>query len=65
MGSVAIEHGLVSVADLAGVVHDDDLSVEVLAALGRIILGVTSDVATTDFLDGHVLDVEANVVACT
>ena len=39
------------------------LSVEVLALLGWVVLGVGGDVATTDFLDGDVLDVEANVVA--
>ena len=39
------------------------LGVEVLALLGWVVLGVGGDVATTDFLDGDVLDVEANVVA--
>jgi len=60
---VAIHDGRVSVLDFTGMVENDDLSVEVLALLGRIVLRIGSDVSTTDFLDGHVLDVEANVVA--
>ena len=39
------------------------MCVEVLALLGRVVLGVRGDVATTDFLDGDVLDVEADIVA--
>ena len=63
VGSVAIQHGCVAVRDLTRVVQDDDLSQERLGALGGVVLGVTSDVATTDILDGHVLDVEADVVS--
>jgi len=44
------------------VVHDDDLSGERLGFLGWIVLGITTDVTTTDILDGDVLDVETNVV---
>jgi len=62
MGSVAIEDWGVSGTDLTGVVEDDDLGVEGLGSLGGVVLGVTGDVATTDLLDGDVLDVEANVV---
>ena len=43
-------------------VEDDDLGVEGLGTLGRVVLGVTADVASADFLDGDVLDVETNVV---
>ncbi|KAI3487685.1 hypothetical protein L1887_48291 [Cichorium endivia] len=56
--------GGVAVADLAGVVHDDDLGEE-----GGGLHGVGSffeseqDVAAADVLDGDVLDVEADVVA--
>ena len=32
------------------------------SSLWWVVLAVTSHVSTTDFLDGHVLDVEANVV---
>ena len=62
VGSVAIQNWSVTSTDLARVVEDNDLGVEGVGTLGRIVLGVTSDVATTDFLDGDVLDVEANVV---
>ena len=48
--------------DLTRVVEHDDLSVEGLGALGRVVLGVASNVATANFLDRDVLDVEANVV---
>jgi len=62
VGRVAIQDGGVTVADLAGVVQHDDLSEEVGSSLGRVVLGVTSDETTTQFLDGDVLDVESNVV---
>lgn len=62
MSSVAVEDGRVTVADLTGVVEDDDLSGEGLDTRGGVVLGVTSDVTTADILDGNVLDVEANVV---
>merc|ERR1711951_298051 len=63
VGSVTIHHRCVSILDFSRVVKNDNLSVEVLALLGGVVLGVRGNVATTDFLDGDVLDVEANVVA--
>jgi len=63
VSGVAIHDRCVSVLDFSRVVEDDDLSIEVLALLGGVVLGVGGDVATTDLLDGDVLDVEANVVA--
>ena len=39
------------------------LSFELLGLLGRVILGVSCNVATADVLDRDVLDVETNVVA--
>ena len=63
VSGVAVEDGRVTSADLTGVVEDDDLGVEAVAALGGVLLGVTSNVATTDLLDGDVLDVEANVIS--
>jgi len=62
VGSVAIQDWSVSSTDLARVVENNDLSIEGLGTLWWIVLGVTSDVTTTDFLDGDVLDVEANIV---
>lgn len=62
VGSVAVEDWRVTGTNLTRVVQDNDLSVERVAALRRVLLGVTGDVATTDFLDGNVLDVEADVV---
>ena len=38
------------------------LRLESVGFLGWVVLAVTAHVSTTDFLDGHVLDVEANVV---
>jgi hypothetical protein len=62
VGGVAIQDWSVSSTDLTRVIEDNDLSVEGVSSLGRIILGVTADVSTSDFLDGDVLDVESNVV---
>lgn len=62
MGSVAIKNGSVTSTDLTGVVKNNDLSVERVAALGGVVLGVTGNVTSSDILDGNVLDVEANVV---
>jgi len=62
VGGVAIQHWGVASADLTRVVQDDDLSGEASALLGWVVLVVRSDVATTQVLDGDVLDVEADVV---
>merc|ERR1719402_1191984 len=63
VSSVAIQHRRVPSLDLTGVVEDDYLSLEVLGALGRVVLGVGGNVATLNILYGDVLDVETNVVA--
>ena len=62
VGGVAIQDWGVTSTDLTRVVKDDDLGVEGVGTLGGVVLGVTSYVTTTDFLDGNVLDVEADVV---
>ena len=62
VGGVAIQDGSVTGTDLTGVVEDDDLSVEGSGLLSGVVLGVGGDVATTDILDGDVLDVETDVV---
>ncbi len=63
VGRVAVENRSVASTDLTRVVQNDDLGSEGLGGLGRVVLGVTADVATTDFLDRDVLHVEADVVA--
>lgn len=63
VSSVTIQHWSVSVGDLARVVQNDDLSGEVSSSLWWVVLGVTGNVSTTQFLDGDVLDVETNVVS--
>jgi len=60
---MAIQDWGISSTNLTGVVEDNDLGIERVAALGGIILGISADVSTTDFLDGNVLDVESNVVS--
>jgi hypothetical protein len=62
VSSVAIEDGGVSGTDLTGVVEDNDLGVEGSGTDGGVILGVGADHATTNVLDGHVLDVESDIV---
>ena len=62
VGGVAVKDGGVTSANLTGVVEDNDLSVEASSFLSRVVLGVGGNVATTDVLDGNVLDVETNVV---
>ena len=54
MGSVAIEDGGVTSANLSGVVEDDDLGVERSSLFSRVILRVRGDVSTTNILDGDV-----------
>jgi len=63
VGSVAVKHWCVTGTNLARVVENDNLGIERLGTLGRVVLGVTSDVATTDLLDGYVLDVETDIVS--
>lgn len=63
VGGVAVEHWCVTGTNLARVVENNDLGVEGVGPLGRVRLGVTSNVTTTNLLDGDVLDVEADVVS--
>ncbi|KYN29271.1 hypothetical protein ALC57_01394, partial [Trachymyrmex cornetzi] len=57
VSSMAIQYRCVSVADLTRMIEHDDLT------LGRVVLGISSDVSTAQFFNRHVLDVETNVVA--
>jgi len=63
VGSVAIQHGAVSVADHTRVVHDDNLGDEVFDLFGRIVSGVGGNVSSLDVLDRDVLDVESDIVS--
>jgi len=63
MSGVAIQDWRVTVADLSRVVQDNDLGSEVGASRGRLVLGVGSNIATLDVLDGDVLNVESNIVS--
>jgi hypothetical protein len=63
VSGVAIQDWSVSSTDLARVVKDDNLGIEGVTALGWVVLGVTADIPSSDFLDGDVLDVESNVVS--
>lgn len=62
VGSVAIENGGVTSTDLARVVEDNDLGGEGSGSQRGVVLGVTSDVSTSDLLNRDVLHVEADVV---
>lgn len=56
VGSVTIKHRCVTGTNLSRVVEDDDLGDEGSGFFGRIVLGVTANVTTTDILDGDVLN---------
>ena len=63
VGGVAVQHGAVAVADLAGMVEDDHLGGEVGHPSGRLVLAVRGHVTSLDVLHGDVLDVETNIVS--
>ncbi|KAH3678581.1 hypothetical protein OGATHE_000131 [Ogataea polymorpha] len=62
VGSVAVQNWRVTSRDLTWVVQDNDLSVEGSTSLRWVVLRVTTDVTSSNFLDGNVLDVESNIV---
>ena len=64
VSSVAIQNGGITIADLAGVVENNNLGEEVGSSLGRVDFGIASNESTTQFLNRDVLDVETNVVTC-
>jgi len=63
VGSVTVKHWSITSTDLTRVVEDDDLSIEGSSLLGGVVLGVGSNISTTNILDGNVLDVETDVVS--
>lgn len=62
-GSVTVENGGITGTDLTRVVKNDNLGVERSSLHRGVVLGVTTDVTSSDVLDGNVLDVETNVVS--
>ena len=54
VGGVAVKYGRVTSTDLTRVVEDDDLRGERRGLLGGVVLGVGSDVATTNVLNRDV-----------
>lgn len=62
MGSVAIEDWSVLVADLTWMIEDDDLSGEVLCFFSWVLFTVTSNMSTTNILNGDVLDIETYII---
>jgi hypothetical protein len=63
MAGVAIEHWSVTVHDLTWMVHDDNLSLEVVGVLGWGVLGIGGNVTSLDVGNGETLNVESNVVS--
>ena len=63
VSGVAIQNGAVTVFNLSGVVHDDDLSQEVFDFHWGVVLGVSTDVSSLDVLDGETLNVESDIVS--
>jgi len=63
VGSVTIENWCITGLDLTGVVQDDNLSKERWGFLGGIILGITTNVSSTDILYWETLNVESYVVS--
>ena len=51
VSSVAIQNWRVSVADLSGVVENDNLGGKVLSTDSGLVLGVRGDISTLDILD--------------
>lgn len=63
VSGVAIQHEVLSVGYLAGVVQNDNLGGKVSGVHGRGVLGVNGDVSKTQFLNRDVFNVEADVVS--
>lgn len=62
VSSVAIQNGGVTSLDLTGVIHDDNLRVERSSFFSGVVLGIGSDITSSDILDGDTLNVETDVV---
>jgi len=63
MGSVAIQHRAISVRDLTGMVHDDNLGLEGFYLLSRVVLGIRGYITSLDILYRYILYVETDIVS--
>src|SRR5271167_2811943 len=57
-----VQYGGISSPNLARMVQYNDLGIEGFTSLGRIILGITTNIPPTNFLHRNVLDVEPDVI---
>jgi len=62
MASMAIKNWRVTVHDLTWMVHDNNLSLEVVSVLGWLSLGIGGDETSLDIGGGKTLNVETNIV---
>jgi len=63
MGGVAIYDWGVTVLDLSGVVHNNNLGSEGFYLFGWVVLVIRSNVTSLDILNRQVLNIESNVVS--
>jgi len=62
VGSMAIQDWGISVLDLTGVVHDNNLGSESSTFSGGVVLGVRADHTSSNIFDGNVFNVESDIV---
>jgi hypothetical protein len=63
VSSMTIEDRGISSTNLTRVIQNNDLSIERVTSFRRIVLGISANVPSTNFLDRNVLDVESNVIS--
>merc|ERR1719454_172374 len=63
VSGVTIQDWRVSVANLSGVVENDNLGGKVLGTDSGLVLRVGGDISTLDILDRDVLDAESDIVS--
>ena len=63
MSGMTIENGSISSTNLTRMIQNNDLSIERFTSLGWIILGISTDVPSANFLDRDVFNVESDVIS--
>merc|ERR1711992_498973 len=63
VSSVTIQNRRITIANLTGVVKNNDLCCEVSTTSGWLILRIRSNISTLDVLNRDVLDVKSNVIS--